>query len=308
MWSRIPPMQALRLFDTIVRHRSMTRAAAEAGVSQSAVSQSIKQLEVFLDTPLVDRSTRPLTLTPAGEAFHRICIETLGRLSHTVEQMRHDGKKAENAVTVSCNLGFATYWLMPRLNYFSAEHPDIEVHVMVAYQGAAGLHDGSDVAIRFGHGAWPDGPWDTLFKETIIPICSPQYLETHGVIESVAELAARRLIHVVVTDPDWSGWEQYFSLVGSKETAKSSGLRFGNYVQAVQAALAGEGVMLGWRSVVGDLLVSEQLTVALDKPVHLDSGYFINAPSPRPHKASKRKFVNWLCRQAGTTPRFDDLN
>ena len=205
MWNRIPPIQSLRLFDTVVRHRSMTRAAAEIGISQSAVSQQISQLEEFVQALLLDRSTRPMTLTTAGEEFHRICIETLGRLAHTVGEMRQSDKGNDNAVTVSCNLGFATYWLMPRLNYFSAEHPEIEVHVMVAYQGAAGLHDGSDVAIRYGNGRWPDGPWEQLFKETLIPICSPRYLQNHVQIRDIEELVARRLIHVAVTDPDWLG-------------------------------------------------------------------------------------------------------
>ncbi|AZV78005.1 LysR family transcriptional regulator [Parasedimentitalea marina] len=304
MWNRIPPIQSLRLFDTVVRHRSMTRAAAETGISQSAVSQSIRQLEDFVDAPLLDRATRPMTLTPAGAEFHRICIETIGRLAHTVEEMRQTNKDSGNTVTVSCNLGFATYWLMPRLNYFSAEHPEIEVHVMVAYQGAAGLHDGSDVAIRYGHGRWADGLWEPLFKETLIPICSPQYLNNHGPIRDAADLASRRLIHVAVTDADWLGWEQYFKLIGHTSTPITGGLRFGNYVQAVQSALTGEGIMLGWRSVVGDLLATQQLTIAYDTPTHLDSGYFVNQSSSRVGSNSTGKLLDWLGRKATETLDF----
>jgi len=304
MWNRIPPIQSLRLFDTVVRHRSMTRAAAETGISQSAVSQSIRQLEDFVEAPLLDRANRPMTLTPTGEEFHRICIETLGRLAHTVEEMRQVNKESGNTVTVSCNLGFATYWLMPRLNYFSAEHPEIEVHVMVAYQGAAGLHDGSDVAIRYGNGRWTDGPWEPLFKETLIPICSPQYLNNHGPIRDAAELASRRLIHVAVTDADWLGWEQYFKLIGNKGTPITGGLRFGNYVQAVQSTLTGEGIMLGWRSVVGDLLATQQLLIALEAPTHLDSGYFVNQSSSREGSSGTGKFLDWLGRKATETLDF----
>lgn len=305
MWTRIPSIPALRLFDAVVRHRSMTKAAAEEDVSQSAVSQSIKHLEGFVGAPLLDRTTRPMTLTRAGEAFHRVCIETLGRLAQSVDEMRRAHKASDTTVTVSCNLGFATYWLMPRLNYFSAEYPDIEVHVMVAYQGAAGLHDGSDVAIRYGHGNWADGPWTTLFKETLLPVCTPAYLETHGPVSSVADLTRRRLIHVAVTDPDWLGWDDYFHLAGPGSEAGSGGLRFGNYVQAVQAALAGEGVMLGWRSVVGDLLSSNQLTRAWNGPVGLENGYFVNSPSDLNGESSANVFIGWLKQQAGNTMRFD---
>ena len=307
MWNHIPPIQSLRLFDAVVRHRSMTKAAAEENVSQSAVSQSIKHLECFVGTALLNRATRPMTLTSAGETFHRVCIETLGRLAHSVEDLRNTNTKSENAVTVSCNLGFATYWLMPRLNYFSAKHPDIEVHVMAAYQGSAGLHDGSDVAIRYGHGKWPDGPWTTLFKETLIPVCSPSYLEAHHAIKNITELASRRLIHVAVTDPDWLDWDQYLKMAGCDGTATAGGLRFGNYVQAVQAALAGDGVMLGWRSVVGDLLASGQLATAMDAPVPLDNGYFVNASNNLKAKDTTNTFLRWLEQQAKETVNFSHM-
>ena len=304
MWNRIPPIQSLKLFDTVVRHRSMTRAATETGRSQSAVSQSILRLEDFVQAPLLDRSTRPMTLTQAGEEFHRVCVETLGRLAHTVEEIRRVEKGDDNSVTVSCNLGFATYWLMPRLNYFSAERPEIEINVMVAYQGAAGLHDESDVAIRFGGGRWPDGPWKPLFMETLIPICSPQYLEKRGLILNAEDLASRRLIHVAVADPDWWGWAEYFSKIGRQGGPVIGGLKFGNYVQAVQAALAGDGIMLGWRSVVGDLLRSRQLAVAFDSPANPHSGYFVNVAQSRIDQRSATDFLDWLCRQAEDTLDF----
>jgi LysR family glycine cleavage system transcriptional activator len=304
MWNHIPPIQSLKLFDAVVRHRGMTRAAAETGVSQSAVSQSIRQLEQFVNAPLLDRSTRPMTLTKAGEQFHRICIETLGRLAHTVEDIRLIDRGDSNALTVSCNLGFATYWLMPRLNYFSVGHPEIAVHVMVAYQGAAGLHDGSDVAIRFGQGHWSDGPWHLLFKETLVPICSPGYLEKEGEISSAALLSQHRLIEVTTSVPDWVGWDQYFKQVNEERSLVRGSLRFGNYVQAVQAALSGEGIMLGWRSVVGDLLKSKSLVIALNKPVHLDSGYYFKSVRPNEDAYCASEFLGWLSRQASETQNF----
>lgn len=304
MWKQIPPIAGLKLFDSVVRHRNMTRAAQEAGVSQSAVSQSIRQLEDFVQTPLLDRTSRPMGLTEAGAQFHRICVETLGRLAHTVEEMRLVDRGDNDALTVSCNLGFATYWLMPRLNYFTADHPDIAVHVMATYQGAAGLQDGSDVTIRFGQGHWPDGDWRPLFNETLVPICAPSYLEREGEICSPAELASRRLINVTTTDPEWLGWDSYFAKIGHRVTNTTGSLRFGNYVQAVQAALAGEGIMLGWRSVVGDLLTSRQLTMAFDRPAPLDSGYYYKCSTQAKTWRCADIFQDWLNRQAQETHTF----
>ncbi len=302
MWNQLPSIQSLKLFDSVVRNRSMTRAAAEACISQSAVSQSIRQLERFVQTPLLDRSSRPMELTEQGVTFHRNSTEALARLAQAVEDLRKRGRKDNDAVTISCNLGFATYWLMPRLNCFSSAFPDIAVNVMAAYYGAAGFQSGADVAIRYGNGDWPDGDWQLLFKETIGPICSPDYLKRVGPISNPAQLANQRLIHVAATDPDWLGWEQYFNKISHDTPGPSGGLRFSNYVQAVQAALSGDGIMLGWRSVVGDLLNSQQLTRAFDAPVCLDSGYYINRVSNQDDEDCVGALLCWLREQARETP------
>ncbi|QDG78332.1 LysR substrate-binding domain-containing protein [Labrenzia sp. PHM005] len=304
MWNQIPSLQSLKLFDAVVRHHSMTRAAKEMAISQSAVSQMIRQLEDFVGTSLLDRSTRPMGLTDAGHEFHRTIIETLGRLASTVEDMRKAGNGQDNVVTVSCNLGCATYWLMPRLNYFSAAHPEISVHVMAAYQGAAGLHDGSDIALRYGDGKWPDGPWELLLKETIVPICSPDYLERHGLANNLEDLSSRRLIHVAVQDPEWLGWESYFKALGRRRSREACDLRFGNYVQAVQSALTGDGIMLGWRSVVADHIAAGQLTPACRMPVHLESGYYVNVHHALDDDGGKAQFLAWLKAEASKTPYF----
>jgi len=113
-----------------------------------------------------------------------------------------------------------------------------------------------------------------------------------------------RLIEVTTSDPDWLGWDQYFKQVTEERSLARGILRFGNYVQAVQAALSGEGIMLGWRSVVGDLLKSQSLTIALNKPVHLDSGYYFRSTRPNEGARCASEFMGWLSRQASETWNF----
>ena len=273
-------------------------------MSQSAVSQSIRQLEEFVQAPLLDRSSRPMAMTQEGEVLHRTSTEVLGRLAYTVEDLRKTGRSDNDAVTISCNLGFATYWLMPRLNFFSASFPDVAVNVMAAYQGDADFQSGADVAIRYGEGNWGDGDWQLLYNETIVPICSPEYRERTETIATSDILAGRRLIHVAKIDPNWLSWEKYFKYIGCAEPLASGGLRFGNYVQAVQAALMGDGIMLGWRAVVGDLLKAQQLTVAFDHPVALESGFYFSKAQGLNEKPGIHEFIEWLQQQAAETPNF----
>ncbi|MCG7621844.1 LysR substrate-binding domain-containing protein [Epibacterium sp. Ofav1-8] len=301
MWSQVPPLQSLKLFDAVARSRSMTHAAAEAGISQSAVSQSIRQLEDFVQVPLLDRSCRPMQLTEEGALLHRACFDTLGRLAEVVEELRRAGQGTDT-VTLSCNLGFATYWLMPRLNAFSVAHPEITVNVMATFQGAPGVQPGTDVAIRYGDGGWTQDGWVLLFRETIAPVCAPRYLECAGAFSGPEALARQRLIHVSGTGPDWPGWESYFRQLGHAKPALQCRLRFSNYVQAVQTALTGEGVMLGWRSVAGDLLRTGQLCVAGSRPLPQASGYHLRAAPGSDRREAVQVFLDWLRTQAAETP------
>ncbi len=302
MWQKIPPLRCLKAFDAVACHNSITRAASEENVSQSAISQSISQLEDMLQTRLLDRSIRPATLTAQGKTFHRVISEAFGRVALEVDELRAINRGTKNTITISCNLGFATYWLMPRLSEYSLLHPDITLNVMTTYQGAAELRPGVDVAIRFGNGQWPDGVGDLLFQEVLIPTCSQDFLQRKGPIDDPGSVAGQNLIYVDTTDPSWPGWTTYFENLGVTSPSRSKGSHFSNYVQAVQATLAGEGIMLGWRSVVGDLVSTQQLVSAVDAPVKLTSGYHVLVSRQSKTKKTTIDFVAWLRKIVGEEP------
>jgi len=302
MWQKIPPLRCLKAFDAVARHNSITRAASEENVTQSAISQSISQLEDLLRTRLLDRSLRPATLTEQGRAFHRVISEAFGRVALEVDELRAINRGTKNTITISCNLGFATYWLMPRLSEYSLLHPDITLNVMTTYQGAAELRPGVDIAIRFGDGQWPDGVGDPLFQEVLIPTCSQDFLQRNGPIDGPESVARQNLIYVDVSDPSWPDWTTYFENLGVTSPSRSKGSHFSNYVQAVQATLAGEGIMLGWRSVVGDLVSSQQLVAAVDAPVKLTSGYHVLVSRQSKTKRTTIDFVAWLRKIASEEP------
>ncbi len=293
MWQKIPPLRCLKAFDAVARYNSITRAASEENVSQSAISQSISQLEGLLQTRLLDRSLRPATMTKQGKAFHRVVSEAFGRVALEVDELKAVHRGTHNAITISCNLGFATYWLMPRLSDYSLLYPNTTLNVMTTYQGAAELPPGVDIAIRFGDGQWPDGIGELLFQEVMIPTCSQDFLQRNGPIDGPESVVRQKLIYVDVTDASWPNWITYFENLGLASPSRSKGTHFSNYVQAVQATLAGEGIMLGWRSVVGDLVSNQQL-VAVDAPVRLSSGFHVLVSRQSKTKRTTIDFVAWL--------------
>ena len=294
MWKNIPPLRCLKAFDAVARHQGITKAALEENVSQSAISQSISQLEQLLGTRLLDRTLRPAKLTEQGKSFHLTISEAFGRVSNEVNKLRAVNRGSKKSITICCNLGFATYWLMPRLSEFSRQFPEITLNVMTTYQGAADFQPGVDVVIRFGNGGWPEGDGTLLFRERLVPVCTPDYLARYEPIVSPQNLIGHNLIYVQTTDPSWLGWDYYFNCFDVSNADQADGSCFSNYVQAVQATVAAEGIMLGWQSVIGDLLSNQQMVTAVDASIDLSSGYHVLLSRQAKTKGILADFVEWL--------------
>lgn len=247
---RLPPLRLLTVFETVQRAGSAKAAAGELNVSLPAISQALKQLETHVGASLIDRSTRPAGLTEAGEILLKAVIENRERLTQALDDIRALTDTSGATVTLACTIGFATYWLMPRLEAFYLEHPDVAVNVQTTQQEVPRLGPATDIAMRYGDGRWDDGAVELLFEEHVEPVCAPAYVRR--LMETGGNLGSAFLIHVETSDRRWINWPDYLNRTGQKAAGSAKGLRFSNYVQATQAALSGHGVMLGWRSITGD--------------------------------------------------------
>jgi len=287
----LPPLRLLTVFETVLRLGGIRAAAAEMNVSQPAVSQALKQLEDHLGAKLLDRATRPAGLTEAGRLLHRATLEGLGRIAEAIDDIGRLTQQSEPSVTIACSVGLATYWLMPRLAGFYDRHPGVAVNVRTTNHGAPTLAGGVDLAIRYGDGQWNDGALRLLFEERVDPVCSPALAARLSSASRWLDLAT--LIHVEVEDESWLSWRRYLRATGQVGGGRQ-GLRFTNYVQATQAALGGQGVMLGWRSITGDLVNDGRLMRLGEAPlIPQDAFYLVAAPRPRSAEASLA-VATWL--------------
>jgi LysR family glycine cleavage system transcriptional activator len=299
----LPPLRLLTVLETVLRLGGTKAAAAELNVSPPAVSQALRQLEEHLGAALLDRSTRPAGLTEAGRLLYRAVVDGLGQISAAVGDIRCLAEGADPSVTVACSVGFATYWLMPRLADLYERHPDLAVNVRTTQHGDPRLSAGVDIAIRYGAGGWSDGVVRHLFDECVDPVCSPAlaaHLEQAGL-----GMGSATLIHVDVDDERWTPWPTYLKATGMPVGTNRRGLRFTNYVQATQAALDGRGVMLGWRSITGDLIREGRLVRVVHAPlVPSDAFYLVAAHRPR-SAAACATVASWLEAAASSFSRDD---
>ena len=291
----LPSPGALFAFEAAARRGSFTLAGEELGMSQAAVSYAIKQLEGALGTALFLRRHRGVELTEAGERFYNdvsIGLAYIRRSAESLERLR-----ADDHVTLSVSTAFASYWMLPRLVAFRRDLPDIDLRLQTSDKDVDLAAEGIPLGIRRGDGLWAEYESGLLAPEEIWALASPGYLAAAGRPADLDGLARHRLIHLEEPfrpRPTWSDW---FEALGVRYHDDGEGLRLNDYALALQAALEGQGVTLGWRHVTAGLVSSGLLVRVV--PEAYDSGYGFYLAWPRSRRLSRNaeRVRDWLLAQ-----------
>ncbi len=247
----LPPLNALRAFESAGRHLSFTKAAAELNVTPAAISHQVKALEALLEVPLFRRLTRALRLTNAGRAALPALSQGFDKLAQGVEQLRAHCESG--VLTISVSPSFGALWLVPRLEHFRSRHPDIEIRIDGTDRLVDVARDDADVAVRYGPGGYNGVRVDHLFSQVNTPVCSPALLCGEHSLRKPDDLRHHTLLHVDWKDAEAS-WRMWLLAAGLHDIDPTRGPRFTMENMAVQAALDGQGVAL-----IGDILVADDL-------------------------------------------------
>lgn len=293
---KLPPLTALTAFEAAARLSSFTRAAAELGVTQAAVSRQIHLLEEQFGFPLFVRLHRKIELTEKGRILGAASGDAFDLIAGSVADICREGHADD--LTISATVAFSHFWLLPRISEFSRSHPEINLRILTQ-DNMPNVESGEiDVAIRFGSGMWPDGQAELLFEDEIFPICSPDYAPAAGRILTPAELTAHPLISNDTSDPTWTGWREWLAAFSVDMPRKAPGLRCSFYTEAIYAALNGQGIALGWERLVEDLLQQKRLIRVTEATVKTRNAYFVVVPKRRVPSSSAGLFLAWLRRVA----------
>jgi putative choline sulfate-utilization transcription factor len=286
---RLPPMQALLMFESAARLASFTAAARELGSTQPAVSQRVVQLEEALGAPLFERGHRGVSLTEDGKRLFDAVRHSLDLIRTATGDIR--SRHTQRTLTLSTDFGFATYWLMPRLPQFKALMPDVEVRITTSQLMPSVSGNAADVVIVFGdtHGDWGSRHAVTLFPERVTPVCSPSLAAAHD----TSDLSRLPLLHLERTQPErWLSWSGWFEAHGLSAPPAHGGFTFNSYALVAHAAVMGQGVALGWAPLVDELIATGQLVALRDAPLVTDRGYVLL--TPRDPSSAVRAFRDWL--------------
>ena len=200
---RLPPLSTLRVFEAAARHKSFRKAADELNLTASAVSHGIQTLENWLGVELFNRQSRGLRLTGAGEAYAPPVNQALSVLAKATDQL--PGRKATGTLSLSSAPTFANKILLPRLEKFALQCPDVRVTIDTSLRPVDLTLDDFDIAIRFSSTRKPAPNWTLLAVETLMPVCSPGLKKQFGGSEAKI-LSQAPLIHVTTVAADWEHW------------------------------------------------------------------------------------------------------
>ncbi len=269
----LPPLDLLRTFVAVGRRMSITLAAEDLCIVQSAVSRQVQALEKALGCRLFVRAFRSIEFTPEGRHLFRSADPMLEQLGAAVDALRPPVGRP--CITITATIGVTTLWLLPRLGAFQRSAPDIDVRIAANNRVMDLERDGMDLALRY----CPDGLAPAgairLFSEVLVPVAHPSLGIT--AIEDDAQLQRHVLIDYDDSSRPWMQWKHWLRGAGRKSGSAGNGrLLFNQYDQVVQAALAGQGVALGRLALVGSLLDEGKLVVATRLPrVATDHGYWL---------------------------------
>ena len=234
MSKRLPPLNALRVFDAAARHLSFTKAADELFVTQAAVSHQIKSLEDFLGLKLFRRRNRSLLLTEEGQSYYLDIKEIFTSINEATRKLQ--ARSAKGALTVSLPPSFAIQWLVPRLSGFNAAYPGIDVRIQAVDREEDKLADDVDVAIFYGRGNWTGLRTERLYAEFLLPVCAPTILTGEHGLKVPADLANHTLLH----DTSRRDWMAYTRQLGVPQINVQQGPIFSHSAMVVQAAVHGQ--------------------------------------------------------------------
>lgn len=292
----LPPLDLMVSFDAAARHLSFTLAGAERFVTQSAISRQMRALEENLGVILFRRQHRALALTDEGQRLHVACRAALAQLQEAVKELRAPQRAV---LSLSTTPGVAALWLIPRLPEFTAEHPGVDVRIDASVELRNLGADGIDVAIRYGRlGATAGTP---LFYESTLPVCSPSLLrKPRPPLRNPADLRRHTLLQSGV--PSRSGvlvdWGTWLRAVGLPALQPASMLTFTSYTEAISAALAGQGVALGRRPLIDELLREGRLVAPFKDKLASTHGYFLLVEPAARAQPAVRALEQWIIEQA----------
>ncbi|MDB6141932.1 MAG: hypothetical protein JWP80_976 [Pseudomonas sp.] len=284
---RLPPLNALRAFETVARTGTLTHAGEELLVTPTAVGRHIKNLEDILGIPLFEREGGLLVLTMQGRHYAR----SLGRAFELIADATDllVGSKSRTPVTLRAYTTFLVRWLIPQLSDFQRAHPEVELRLTAAFDAVDFTRDTVDLGVRYGDGRWPGLHVTPLFTDELVAVGNSAMRDRFANLSMEEAFASSTLLVHTLRLDDWPDW---FEVAGLVDVIPSSQLPLDDMSLIYQGVLDGLGIGLSQRRYVAQDVADGRLHLLSPAVLRRQRGfYLVGSTPPTP---AVQAFIDWI--------------
>ncbi len=292
MARRLPSLNQLRAFEAAARHQSIKKGADELCVTPAAVGHQIRALESYLEVTLFHRSVRQITLTEQGRRLAKDIGDALDRIEASVAPAFSNSLSGPLKISVAPFFG--NRWLLPRLEQFSAQYPEIDVRPVLSFDYVDLARDGFDAAVRYGDGMWDGTTAELVFRDTLRPVCAPQLVEGRTLPLAPDFILSLPLASSKNWPDDWTAWAE---AAGSALAQRMAPHQYDSRAFMFDSALSGQAVILadprmtGVDESAGRLVCLSEISVERAQGIHI-----VTAASAMGRKV--RALADWMKAEA----------
>ncbi len=280
------PLTALRAFEAAARNRGLKLACEELHLTPGAVSQQVRELERRLEVQLFDRTSGRYELTPRGELLVKHLTRCFDDLEQAVAELQAQAEPRRLRLKLAPT--FAVRWFAPRLVSFLSHSPGVDLEVATLSADTEMNVDDCDFLVRVGAPPWPDQDAIFVFRDELVPVCSPQLAAQ---LRVPSDLREHTLLHSLLREDNWVVW---LHSAGLDPSWAQHGARFSNAALACEAAAGGGGIaMTQWAYVEHDLKIG-RLVVPFEHHALTGKGYYITNCKYRSSETKIANFQAWV--------------
>lgn len=290
------PLEAFRVFDAACRQMNFSRAGRELNITQAAVSRRIKGLEDHLGAALFFRRGKNLELTPQGARLFQRVRAVLDYLDESLDPFR---PAKGGTIAIAASGSVSHLWLGGKLRDFGKENPAISLRLLTSDTSSDLAAETNDLVVLYSTGEHPRWDLTLLMPERLMPVASPDYLESRGLQAATLtaeDIAGLDLIDYERFNANWISFRQWFGRIAAPPRRKLQNPRytFSTYIMAVDAALRGDGITLGSLGLIEEHLADGRLVTVGADCLTTDYGYYLGLPQLRAVTSETRALYNFL--------------
>lgn len=287
----LPSLPLLAAFEAAARTGSITQAAIELSLTQSAVSRQIKALEGQLGVELFVRQKQKIRLTLGGQVYAREIRDALAKISNASLNLL--ANPSGGTLTIAVPPTFGARWLTPRLPRFCERYPDIMLNVLSRLSQFDFKQDVIDAAIYVGQPNWTGVEMQLFRRETVVPVCSKAMRDKHD-FAVPGDLRKAPLLHLTTRPDAWERWLRHYEV----DDRAVHGMLFDQFAALCEAAASGLGVALLPDFLARDELRAGRVVEALSLPFECADAYYLCWPEGRANHHPLELFRDWLMEEA----------